>query len=220
MECEDKDLGLLKDVKEWYKQQGEEGLTLKEVLELKPELKELPEFSDYCFAGESMFEMVAKYMKEKVNLIAERNNKENKFIVDFKIINPETKETVAYCDMEADFTHAFLEDGYFRWWKLTIPAEKEKYFFRDKPFFYIKYSEDMKWCYVIDGWASREKFIKTNCERNMGGQKIKRLMMEGSSCSIFNRKEPYGIHRCPIQDWLKCIAFFMNKRYTQFKVKQ
>lgn len=196
-----------------------EGLTLREVLQQHPELLELPEFeaSEYGNSGENIFEMISKYL-DGVNLIAERNNRDEKTAVDFKIINPKTKEVIAYCDMEADYTGAFLDDGCFKYWQINIPIEKEKHFFRDKPFFYIKYSKDFKWCFVLDGWAVRENFEKKSFPCNMGGIIEERLMNTLNSSFAFNRKIPYGIHRCNVQDWLRAVAFFMNKRYSQLKL--
>ena len=195
----------------------DEGFTLAEALEEYPELKHDPMYNEYGFAGESIFEMITKKLKDKIGLIAERNNRENKYDVDFKIMNPKTNEIICYCDMEANGTEAFEEeDGTFRWWDLTVPIEKKKYFFRNKPFFYIKYSGNFKWCYVIDGWASRSLFKETTKIR----KNIPRKLWEAKSCSIFNRKFPYGIHKCPVQDWLKAVAYFMNKRYSQMKLEE
>ena len=191
------------------------GFTLADALKEFPELANDPKYNEYGFAGESIFEMIAKKLKDKVGLIAERNNRENMFAVDFKIINPKNNEVICYCDMEGNGTDAFEnEDGKFRWWDLTIPLEKKKHFFMDKPFFYIKYSGDFKWCYVIDGWASRDLFQEVTKVR----QKIPRKLWEAKSCSIFNRSFPYGIHKCPVQDWLKAVTYFMDKRYSQLKL--
>ncbi|HUS49871.1 MAG TPA: hypothetical protein VMZ91_06880 [Candidatus Paceibacterota bacterium] len=197
------------------KENNDEGFTLAEALKEYPELKKDPMYNEYGFAGESIFEMIAKKLNDKIGLIAERNNRENKFAVDFKIINPKTNEVICYCDMEGNGTEAFEElDGTFRWFDLSVPLEKKKYFFRDKPFFYIKYSGDFKWCYVIDGWASRDLFEEQPRIR----KGILRKLWIAKSCAIFNRKMPYGIHRCPVQDWLKGVAYFMNKRYSQLKL--
>ncbi len=175
----------------------EEGFTLAEALKEYPELKDDPMYSEYGFAGESIFEMISKKLEEKIGLIAERNNREDKFAVDFKIINPKNNEVICYCDMEGDGTEAFEEDnGKFKWWDLTVPIEKKKYFYRDKPFFYIKFSGDFKWCYVIDGWASRDLFNEVIKVR----KQIPRKLWEARSSAIFNRKFPYGIHKCPVQD--------------------
>jgi len=193
----------------------DEGFTLAEALKIYPELLNDPKFSEYGFAGESIFEMIAKKLQDKLGLIAERNNRENKYAVDFKIINPKINKVICYCDMEGNGTDAFEEaDGKFRWWDLTVPIEKRKYFFRDKPFFYIKYSGDFKWCYVLDGWASRNLFRVVVRMR----QGIPRTLWEARSSAIFNRKIPYGIHKCPVQDWLKAVVFFINLRYSQLRI--
>ncbi len=191
----------------------EKYFTLAEAIKTYPELFKDERFSEYGFAAESIFEMIAKKFKEKLGLIAERNNKENIYVVDFKIKNPKTDKIICYCDIEGDGTTAFKDDGTFIWWRLTIPIEKKKYFYKDKPFFYIKYSSNFKWCYVIDGWASRNLFEPVTKKR----QGIPRGLWEASSSAIFNRKEPYGIHRCPVQDWFKAVVFFMNKRYHSYK---
>ena len=194
---------------------NDKGFTLAEALKEYPKLKEDPMYNEYGFAGESIFEMIAKKLKDKIGLIAERNNRDDIYAVDFKIINPNTKDVICYCDMEGNGTEAFEEsDGCFRWWDLSVPIEKKKHFFRNKPFFYIKYSGNFKWCYVVDGWASRGLFNEVTKIR----KGIPRKLWEARSSAIFNRKMPYGIHRCPIQDWLKGVAYFMNKRYSQLKL--
>lgn len=193
----------------------ENGFTLSEAMKQYPELIKDPKYNEYGFAGESILEMIAKKLKDKIGLIAERNNRENKYIIDFKIINPKNNEIICYCDMEGNGTDAFEEDtGTFRWWDLSIPFEKKDYFFRDKPFFYIKYSGDFKWCYVLDGWASRDLFKYVIKTRDGYPKKL----LEAKSSVIFNKNFPYGIHRCPIQDWLKAVAYFMKKRYAQLKL--
>lgn len=195
---------------------NEQGFTLAEALREYPELAKDPKFNEYGFAGESIFEMIAKKLKDKIGLIAERNNRENKFAVDFKIMDKE-RNILCYCDMEGNGTDAFEDsDGCFRYWDLTVPIEKQKYFYNNKPFFYIKYSGDFKWCYVIDGWASRDLFKEVVKTR----QNIPRKLWEARSSAIFNRKMPYGIHRCSIQDWLKAIAYFMKKRYYQLNSEE
>lgn len=196
----------------------EEGFTLAEALKEYPELLKDPVFNEYGFAAESIFEMIAKSLEKETGLIAERNNREDKFAVDFKIINPKTKEILFYCDIEGDRTQAFKEsDGKFCHWDLTVPLEKKKYFYRDKPFFYIKYSMDnFKWCYVLDGWASREKFEEVVRIR----KGIKRKLWQARSAIIFNKKIPYGIHKCEVQQWLQAISYFVKKRYCQLNLNR
>ncbi len=194
----------------------EEWFTLAEAIKEYPELMDDPKYSEYGFAGESIFEMIAQKLKDKIGLVAERNNREDKYNVDFKIINPKNNEIICYCDIEGNGTEAFEEeDGTFKWYDLTIPIEKKKYFYRNKPFFYIKFSGNFKWCYVLDGWASRDLFKEVVKIR----QGIPRGLWEARSSAIFNRKFPYGLHRCNIQDWVKAVSYFMNKRYSQMKLE-
>ena len=193
-----------------------DGLELKEVFVIYPEIKKLPEFDPnrYGTASEDMFEKIANYSRD-CSLEAKRYNLENKCAVDFLICDKESKP-LFYMDLEQDNAGSFLEDGGFRWWPLTVPYEKKKYFYMDLPFFYIKFSEDFKWCYVLDGWAVRdhlEQVVRNRRVSQKSHERVDRKFLEISGAKVFNRKEPYGLHRLPIQDWLKAIEYFRNMRY-------
>jgi len=201
----------------------DDGMTLKDVLIKFPELKEMPEFNpdEYGVSAENLLEAIAKYTKEKTSMIIERNNRDDKFDTDFKILDS-NKELIAYADAEQDYTGAFYEeDGHFKYWDLTIPIEKKKHFFRDKPFFYIKINVASGYCYVLDGWAVRDLLEETTVLRSLpNGNKINREMMTIKSSAVFNRKLPYGVHRLRINDWLKAVIYFMKLRYSQQKIEE
>lgn len=193
---------------------SEESFTLNELLKENPELKNYPQLNEYGFSAESMFEMMAKQLEEKTGLIAKRNNREDKYAVDFSISlkdNPE--EIVCYVELEADLSGCFEEDGTFKHRDLTIPLEKKKYFFREKPCFYIKFSRDFQWCYVLDICSCHYLFEDSEKPRTLwDGSNYIRKFWEARSSALFNRKKPFGIHRLKIQDWLIPIAYFMKRR--------
>jgi hypothetical protein len=189
-----------------------DGLTLQEVLDLKPELKLLPEFSIYPNSDLTMFEKITKYMEEETEYRIERHDKGFGKVVNFKIIDKKTDNVIAYCDMEADYTGCFKDDGCFKYPELTIPSEKEEYFYLDKPFFFIKYDSNFKYCYVLDGSAVKHKIDIKPIPREMGNEIVTRTLICFRSNTIFSKKYQYGIHRCNIQDWLKAVTFFLDKR--------
>lgn len=197
----------------------EKSFTLNELLKECPELKEYPQLNEYGFSAESMFEMIAKHLKEKTGLVAERNNREDKFAVDFQIKIKDSNEIICYVELESDQSGCFKKDGTFKHNDLTIPWEKKKYFERDKPCFYIKFSSDFQWCYVLDIDSCKYLFEYSEKPRKMWDGKTRvRKLWEARSVALFNRNKPFGIHRLKIQDWLIPIAYFMKRR--QLKLEQ
>jgi len=196
---------------------NEEGFTLAEALREYPELKDYPELNEYGFSAESMFEMMANQLQEKTGLIAKRNNREDKFAVDFNISSKQNPdEIICYVELEADLSGCFEDDGTFMHRDLTIPWEKKKYFEREKPCFYIKFSRDFQWCYILDICSCNHLFEYSEKPRTMwNGDIIIRKFWEARSATIFNRNKPFGFHRLKIQNWLIPIAYFMKKRQTK-----
>ena len=198
-------------------EQQKEWFTLAQAIKQFPELMNNPFIKEYGFSAENIFEQIAgAFRKDDFYYKAVRNNREDKYSVDFKIIDTVRNKDICYCDIEGDNTGAFLDNGTFKYWQINVPFEKKKYFYQSEPFFYIKYSSNFQWCYVIDGFAVRKYFIEKiiGCQMDKNKEnKINRLMLVLNSNQVFCNGNKFGVHRCKIQDWFRMVIFFMKLRY-------
>jgi hypothetical protein len=203
---------------------------LNDILRMYPDLEEKPEFAvctnhSYPSSAENMFEMIAKYCKEKTNILAERMNIINPYEVDMIIKEKSTGKPIYILDLEADNTGAFAEDGTFKYWNLTIPYEKGKYFDAEHqnyknyglPFIYLKFASDMRYCYLLHCTKaiSEDLFNKLPKLRKIHQtSEIKeyRKMYEIHSRTAFRKHDPIGVHRVEVSKWLVACSFLIHHK--------
>lgn len=122
-----------------------------------------------------------------------------------------TNQDTCFIDIEQDLTENGIFDchGNFCCDELTIPAEKGKCFNMGLPYFYIKYSKDAKYCYVLDTYVVKNKLRESHPrKRKLGVRDV----------FVLNRKYIFEDNDfaicCSIQDWLKTVKKLINKYHV------